>query len=147
MTEMSMIRIAAATLVAGLIALPGTFAQAAPNPANTGGQSRAQAAFDRIDTNKDGFIDRAEMRAARMALFDRLDTDKDGKLTAEEMRAGRPARNQRAGNAQRTISRDEFIARADQSLARRDTDKDGKLSFAEFSQRRTRPAPAPTPTR
>jgi Ca2+-binding EF-hand superfamily protein len=143
MIDMSMIRIAAATLVAGLIALPATFAQAAPNPANTGGQSRAQAAFDRIDTNKDGFIDRTEMRASRAALFDRLDTNKDGQLTAEEMRAGRPSRGQRAANTQRTISRDDFIARADQSLARRDTDKDGKLSFAEFSARRTR-TPAPT---
>lgn len=141
---MSMIRIAAAALVAGAIALPAAFAQAAPNPANTGGPSRAQAAFDRIDTNKDGFLDLAEMKAARAALFDRLDTNKDGMLTAEEMRAGRPARNQRAGNAQRTISRADFIARAEQSLTRRDTDKDGKLSFAEFSQRRARPTPAPT---
>ncbi len=140
---MSMIRIAAATLVAGLVVLPGAFAQAAPNPANTGGQSRAQAAFDRLDTNKDGFIDLAEMKASRAALFERLDTNKDGQLTGDEMRAGRPARGQRAANAQRTIGRDEFIARAEQSLTRRDTDKDGKLSFTEFSQRRTRPAPAP----
>ncbi len=141
---MSMIRIAAAALVAGTIALPATFAQAAPNPANSSGQSRAQAAFDRIDTNKDGFIDRAEMRAARTALFERLDTNKDGQLTGDEVRGGRPSRGQRAANAQRTIGRDEFIARADKSLARRDTDKDGKLSFAEFSHRRTRTAPAPT---
>jgi Ca2+-binding EF-hand superfamily protein len=141
---MSMIRIAAAALVAGLIALPAV-SQAAPNPANTGtGQSRAQAAFDRLDTNKDGFLDRAEMRAGRVALFDRLDANKDGKLTSEEMRAGRPSRGQRAGNAQRTISRDDFIARADQSLTRRDTDKDGKLSFTEFSQRKARTTPAPT---
>jgi Ca2+-binding EF-hand superfamily protein len=144
MIDMSIIRIAAAALVAGAIVLPAAFAQAAPNPANTGSQSRAQTAFDRIDTNRDGFIDLAEMKASRAALFDRLDTNKDGQLTAEEMRAGRPARGQRAANAQRTISREAFIARAEQSLTRRDTDKDGKLSFAEFSQRRTRPAPAPT---
>ncbi len=139
---MSMIRIAAATLVAGLIALPA-FAQPTGGPANTGGQGRAQAAFERVDTNKDGFIDRAEMQAGRAALFDRLDTNKDGQLTAEEMKAGR--RGQRAGNTQpSTISRADFIARADQSMARRDTNKDGKLSFAEFSQRKARTAPAPT---
>lgn len=133
---MSLIRIAVAGLLAGLIAAP-TLALAAPNPATGGtGANRAQAAFDRLDTNKDGFIDRAEMRAGRVALFDRLDTNKDGQLTSEEMRAGR--RGQRAGNTQqRTISREDFIARADQSLMRRDTDKDGKLSFAEFSQRKT----------
>lgn len=133
---------AVATLFAGLISLPAALAQAAPN-ANTGtGQGRAQAAFERFDTNKDGFIDAGEMRAARVALFDRLDTNKDGQLTPEEMRAGRPNRGQRAGNAQRTISRDDFIARAEKSLGRRDTDKDGKLSFAEFSQRKARTAPA-----
>lgn len=136
---MSTIRIAAA-LVAGLMALPA-LAQAAPPPADTGArQGRAQAAFDRLDANKDGFVDLAEMRASRAALFDRLDTNKDGQLTTEEMRAGRPSRGQRAANAQRTISRDEFVARAEKSLARRDTDKDGKLSFAEFSQRKARKA-------
>lgn len=140
---MSMIRITAAALVAGLIALPA-LAQPASGPTNTGGgQGRAQAAFDRIDTNKDGFIDRAEMQTARATLFDRLDTNKDGQLTPEETRAGR--RGQRAGNTQqRTVSRADFIARADQSLMRRDSDKDGKLSFAEFSQRKARTAPAPT---
>jgi hypothetical protein len=133
--DMSPIRGAAVGLLAGLLIVPA-LAQAAPNPANAG-PSRAQAAFDRLDTNKDGFIDRQEMRAGRMALFDRLDTSKDGQLTSEEMRAGR--RGQRAGTTQqRTISRDEFVARADQSMIRRDTDKDGKLSFAEFSQRKSR---------
>jgi Ca2+-binding EF-hand superfamily protein len=137
---MSMIRIAAASVFAGLIALPA-LTQAAPNPANIGtGQGRAQAAFERLDTNKDGFLDQAEMRAGRVALFDRLDTNKDGQLTSEEMRARRPNRGQRAGNAQRTISRDDFIARVEKSLARRDTDKDGKLSFAEFGQRKARTA-------
>lgn len=134
---------AVATLFAGLIALPAAVAQAAPNAST--GQGRAQAAFERLDTNKDSYIDRAEMRTGRMALFDRLDTNKDGQLTPEEMKAGRPNRAQRAGNtAQRTISRDDFIARADQSMMRRDTDKDGKLSFVEFSQRKGRTAPAPT---
>ena len=141
---MPMIRVAVATLVAGLIALPAALAQAAPGPANTGGRSRAQAAFDRFDTNKDGFIELAELKAARATVFDRLDANKDGQLTPDEMRNGRPSRRQRAGSAQRTVTRDEFIARAERSLARRDTDKDGRLSFAEFSQRRTRKAPAPT---
>jgi Ca2+-binding EF-hand superfamily protein len=139
---MSMIRIAATALVAGMIALPA-LAQPSAGPANTaGGPGRAQAAFERIDTNKDGFIDRAEMQAARAALFDRLDTNKDGQLTPDEMHAGR--RGQRAGNTQqRTISRADFIARADQALMRRDTDKDGKLSFAEFSQRKAPRTQAP----
>ena len=62
---MTLIRIAAAALVAGLVALPAALAQAAPDPANTGSQSRAQKAFDRFDTNKDGFIELAELKAAR----------------------------------------------------------------------------------
>lgn len=129
-------KFAVATMLAGLAVAPA-IAHAAPNPgATTGKASRAQAAFDRMDTNKDGFVDAAEMRAGRVALFERLDKNKDGQLTSDEMRAGRQGRT--AGNTQRTISRDQFISRSEQSLTRRDTDKDGKLSFAEFSQRKAR---------
>lgn len=52
-----------------------------------------QAALDRLqaaDTNKDGFIDKAEADAGlpRVAKnFDKLDADSDGKLSPDEFKA------------------------------------------------------------
>lgn len=54
--------------------------------------------FDRLDTNRDGFVDRAEFERAAFAqrnpgLFDELDANKDGKVSREEsnrVRGGRP---------------------------------------------------------
>ena len=45
----------------------------------------------KLDTNNDGFIDRAEAAAApRLAArFDQLDTNKDGKLSGEERPRGK----------------------------------------------------------
>src|SRR6476619_2149590 len=39
----------------------------------------------RYDTNKDGFVDRAEWTAGQEARFKQLDTDKDGKLSKDEL--------------------------------------------------------------
>lgn len=40
-----------------------------------------------FDLNKDGQISLVENRAGKLAAFDRIDTDKDGVVTAAEMRA------------------------------------------------------------
>jgi Ca2+-binding EF-hand superfamily protein len=87
---------------------------------------RLAAEFDRIDTDRDGFLSRNEMRAAHGARgkgrskldvngdgyisrdeassaprlaqqFDQLDTDKDGLLSQAEMRAGWEARRGERG--------------------------------------------------
>lgn len=47
--------------------------------------------FDQIDTNKDGVITRAEVKAAHDAMFIAIDTNRDGFLTREEMAAHRKA--------------------------------------------------------
>ena len=41
-----------------------------------------------FDTNRDSKISQVEYRAGTLANFDRLDTDKDGVVTAAEMKAG-----------------------------------------------------------
>lgn len=45
----------------------------------------------RYDTNKNGFVDRAEWTAGQEARFKQFDTDKDGKLTQDELFARTPA--------------------------------------------------------
>jgi EF hand len=57
--------------------------------AKRGGEKRGMA---RADTNNDGAISAAEMRAVALARFDRADADKDGQLTADERAAARPQR-------------------------------------------------------
>jgi Ca2+-binding EF-hand superfamily protein len=50
--------------------------------------------FDKLDVNKDGFIDKADfevrMKQRRDALFDKLDTNKDGQLSRAEFEAMKP---------------------------------------------------------
>lgn len=94
---------------------------------------RVDATFVRIDANKDGFTDRAELEAAesralaqlkaralreREAGFRRLDKDKNGSLTLAEFNAIAAAQPLPKPDATRF-------------LAQIDTNKDGKVSLAE----------------
>ncbi len=131
-------------------------------------QTRAQgaeAAFKRIDTNNDGFVDKAEMRVWREATFARLDANKDGVLAGEELKRGRGNRpdvrpattgadqntqtppaapNGRFGRGddQTTgpVTRAQFLANGDAAFDRRDANKDGRISLEEFRARGDRPA-------
>ena len=116
------------------------FAQAAAKPARTPQPvaraaflQRIDAGFSAIDTNKDGFTDRAELEAAdaktfaarksqalkqREAAFRQMDKDKNGSLSLQEFNAATAAQPQPKANAAPTI-------------ARLDTNKDGKISAAE----------------
>jgi hypothetical protein len=90
-------------------------------------------AFVAVDTNKDGFIDRAEIEAAdvkakasrkaamlkqREAAFRKMDANKDGSLSLQEYNAALAA---------------VAIQKSDAApvLGRLDTNKDGKISLAE----------------
>lgn len=63
---------------------PAEFARmtAAPAPAN------AQPMLTRMDSSRDNQISLIEHRTTTLANFDRLDTDKDGYVTGAEMKAG-----------------------------------------------------------
>jgi len=58
------------------------------NGGGGGGHDPAQA-FARLDTNGDGFIDKAEIDAASAERFKRMDTNGDGILSADERAAMR----------------------------------------------------------
>lgn len=63
---------------------PAEFARMSAAPP----QSNATPMLSRMDSSRDNQISLIEHRAATLANFDRLDTDKNGVVTAAEMRAG-----------------------------------------------------------
>ncbi|HEX2885263.1 EF-hand domain-containing protein [Vineibacter terrae] len=131
----------AVLLAAAALAATPALAQNPPRPAGTPDRdAQRRAAFDRLDANKDGYVDRNESHAARAAVFDRLDADKDGRLTVDELMStrrgrGQGAKSQAGVNAQTdtaTPVTDVRRARAERQLKRLDTDKDGTISRAEW---------------
>ena len=61
---------------------------ARPVGPNAGAQGRDPAkAFARLDANKDGALDQAELGRVSDMAYGRLDADRDGKLTPAEQRA------------------------------------------------------------
>ena len=94
--------------------------------------SRIDNGFSSMDTNKDGFTDRAEIEAAesrlannrksqqlkqREAAFRQLDKDKNGSLSLQEFNAA--------------VAAKEAKPNATPRIARLDSNKDGKISMAE----------------
>ena len=67
--------------------------------------------FERMDENRDGTIDRAELRTRKMNVFYVRDQDQDSHL-----------------------SRQEFDSLSDTVFAALDEDKDGRISGCEFNQ-------------
>lgn len=137
---------------------------AAPTLAAGAGDSSAAPAarsstsgIMRYDTNKDGFVDRAEWTAGQEARFKQLDTDKDGKLSRDEFfsrarqASGTALPNDKTVERQDsffsrvdsdrdgTISKAEFMSQADRNFARCDTDKDGRTNTDECRQALRRP--------
>ena len=76
----------------------------------------------RYDTNKDGFVDRAEWKAGQEARFKQLDTNGDGKLTQDELFARTPA----VGNS--VLPTDRQAQRQSTYFQLLDADKDGVVS-------------------
>ncbi len=141
------------TVLSGLIiaALAGTTAHAATTTDRNAtltraqAQSNAEAAFTRLDSNKDGKIDATDRTARRAAMFDVIDTDKNGQISRTEMEAARTARTTDLGQGVRMHRMDGHgkggyrMGRRDggmrgkgAGLATADTNKDNALSKAEF---------------
>ena len=90
-------RTLAALFMAGAVLAPAAFAESAAKPDGAGKGKHGRKAFETVDTNKDGGITVAELKAAwannprRQARADKMfgfvDTNKDGKLDKTEWEA------------------------------------------------------------
>src|SRR5581483_5597996 len=102
-------------MILSLLAAAPAFA--APGPTTDAPRpARQTSGIMRYDTNKDGFVDRAEWDAGQEARFKDLDTNHDGKLTKEELFA------QSRSTSDRAVERQEAFFR------RMDRDHDGFVS-------------------
>jgi hypothetical protein len=70
---------------------------AAEGRGGRGGMGGARG-IERADTDRDGFVTRAEFAAQAAAMFDRQDLNKDGKVDAAERATLREQRRERRGD-------------------------------------------------
>jgi len=101
---------------------------------------RAQKAFDRLDTNKDGKINLAEFTPVAGKSFMSIDVNKDDAVSTAEIDASLQAALERRrsrilanldADKNGTISRAELDKYVEAMVAGADTDSDGGVSFAE----------------
>ena len=110
-----------AVVVAGLAIGAAIADSRGAGPMGGRGGMDERPSFTELDTDGDGNVTIAEMRARSAARFAEADTDGDGKLTSEELVAAASART-----AERAA------ARMGRMIEWRDTDGDGMLSLAEM---------------
>jgi Ca2+-binding EF-hand superfamily protein len=104
-------------------------------------RNRARVEFQTLDTNRDGFVDRAEAEALIHSEFNQYDTDRDNKVTEAELRllvqrqmarqaAERQEMDQRRRQGMATIN--DFIDMQLREADRLDKNNDGKLTQQEY---------------
>jgi Ca2+-binding EF-hand superfamily protein len=101
-------------------------------------RNRIRAAFQNLDTNSSGFIERAEAEAPIQAEFNQYDTDRDNKITEPEIRLimQRLAQRQAAERQQAEAERRKGLMALNDliDMQMRDADKLDKNSDARISQ-------------
>jgi Ca2+-binding EF-hand superfamily protein len=104
-------------------------------------RNRARAEFQNLDTNRDGFVERAEAEALVHAEFNQYDTDRDNKITEPEVRLIVQRSLQReAGERQQLEARrrqgmaalNDFIDMQLREADKLDKNNDGKVSQQEY---------------
>jgi Ca2+-binding EF-hand superfamily protein len=122
------------------LAVAGEGANHGGPPGAPGRAAFAAHLFERMDTDKNGQVTRAEAEAEAERLFTRMDANKDGQLTRQESDDGaRAIRQQELGTRFRALdTNDDGRLTAEESklpprfFERLDADKDHALTLAEF---------------
>lgn len=136
-------------------AAPAAEKAAKPDLTRAEAQAKAEAAFARLDANRDGTLNEADRAARRAQMFDRIDTNRDGSISRAEFdamhaghgehgkshgeRMGRkgPGGGHHAmmggamGMRDLPATREAFVARALERFDRADANRDGTLTQAE----------------
>lgn len=118
-------------------------------------QAKAEAAFARMDANRDGTVDQADRQARHAEMFERLDTDRNGSISRAEFDAmhSQRADGDRGGKrmggkgmgghhgmmmgsrggakAAGSLTRQAFVDRALSMFDRADANRDGTVTVAE----------------
>jgi Ca2+-binding EF-hand superfamily protein len=104
-------------------------------------KNRARSEFQNLDTNRDGFVERAEAEALVHSEFNQYDTDRDNKVTEPEVRLvvqrllAREAADRQQMEARRRqgmTAINDLIDLQLQEADRLDKNNDGKLSQQEY---------------
>jgi Ca2+-binding EF-hand superfamily protein len=119
------------------------FSQEVPNgPTLEERKNRARSEFQNLDTNRDGFVERAEAEALVHSEFNQYDTDRDNKVTEPEVRlivqrslAREAAERQQieARRRQGMAAINDFIDMQLREADKLDKNNDGKLSQQEYA--------------
>jgi Ca2+-binding EF-hand superfamily protein len=105
-------------------------------------RNRARAEFQNLDTNRDGFVERAEAEALVHSEFNQYDTDRDNKVTEPEVRlivqrslAREAAERQQieARRRQGMAAINDFMDMQLREADKLDKNNDGKLSQQEYA--------------
>lgn len=133
-----------AAAVAAAVGLAPAIAQVAPAPKAHGRaevQAKVAGHFARLDSNRDGFVTKAEIASARQErregraerraanrdrAFDRLDSNNDGAISREEFASARGA-----GRAMRMHRRMAMAGLHGRMFDMADGDRDGRVSLQE----------------
>ncbi len=126
-----------------------------PDMTRAQAQAKAEAAFARMDANRDGTLDQTDRTARRAGMFDRMDADKNGSISRAEFDAMQAKRGAEGGKARgghrmgarhgqmggkmgarsgadrAPVTRQAFIDRALTMFDRADADRNGTVTQAE----------------
>jgi len=103
--------------------------------------------FAKLDTNKDGKVDKNELAAGMRVFFDKLDTNKDGKVDKSELAAKQEKWHGRGGhgggflarmdqNGDGAIDATELQAAVNKRFERMDANHDGAIEKDELAHGR-----------
>jgi len=95
----------------------------------------AERAIKSLDSDNDGTLDLAEVKATASALFDRLDKDRDGTLTINELQGRLSRKEFKDANPDNdgTLDKNEYLALVEKRFKAVNPDNDGTIDAKELA--------------